>query len=93
MSDDPERPTPTSEEGDALAKRKALPWEERDATKHPGFKAAAFIYLAAAAIMLGVGGYMLLSVGHPLMSVPVIAPAFGAFYFIVRFAMMMRPKI
>ncbi len=89
---DAESPTPPPE-SETLPKRKALPWEEKDATKHPGFKAAAFIYLAAALIMIGVSAYMLLSVGHPLMSVPVIAPAFGAFYFIVRFAMMLRPKI
>jgi CHASE2 domain-containing sensor protein len=76
-----------------LSKRKPLPWEERDAAKHPGFKAAAFIYLAAALIMVGVAGYMLISVGHPVMSVPVIAPAIGAVYFTVRFAMMLRPKI
>ncbi|MET0181356.1 MAG: hypothetical protein ABW199_00570 [Caulobacterales bacterium] len=74
--------------------RKRLPFEAAAGVQQSaGFKGAAFIYLAAAAIMFGVAGYMALGVGHPFISVPVIAPGLGGLYFVIRFAMMMRPWI
>lgn len=94
MAPAPEPPPETPKEPPSpLSVRKRLPFESPDLRKHPGFQGAAFIYLAASAIMGGIAAYMALGVGHPAMSVPVIAPGIGALYFFIRFAMMMRPKI
>lgn len=88
MADEQEPPTKSP-----LEVRARMPFEASDAAKHPGFRAAAFVYAGAAAIMAGVGAYMALVLGHPMLSVPVIAPAVGAIYFFVRFVMMLRPKL
>ncbi len=76
-----------------LGGRTRLPFETKELRAHPGFRAAAALYAFAAIIMGGVAAYMAFAVGHPWMSIPVMGPALGALYFVVRFAMVMRPRM
>ena len=83
-----------SDENDPLKVKTRLPFEQQSSlASHPGVRAAAVLYGILALILVGVAGYMAFSVGHPMVSVPVIAPALGALYFFIRLAMMLRPKI
>ena len=84
--------TPT-EPPSPLEVKKRLPFEHKEAVRGPGFYAAAAIYVAAA-LMMGAACLYFAFVQHrPLASVPVIAPGLGAIYFLIRAAMMLRPKI
>lgn len=90
----PPTPSPQGEGGSApLPARKRLPWEQGAAGTHPGFRAAAFIYLAACLIMWGVSAFMFFGRSFAWTDVPVFAPALAGFYFLVRFMMMVRPRI
>lgn len=100
MSEDRDPPPP--EEGGAqkpdpadspLKVRTRLPFEQKPGAPHPGIRAAAFVYLAACLIMAGVAVYMAYGRSFPMVSVPVIAPSLAAFYFFIRFMMMVRPKV
>lgn len=95
-SDGPPPPTPSPHGGGDSAPlhvRKRLPFEQGGAGTHPGFRAAAFIYLAACLIMLGVSAFMYFGRSFAWTDVPVFAPALAGFYFLVRFMMMVRPRI
>lgn len=101
MSEDRNHPPPPAGEvspkamegASPLQVRTRLPFEQKPGAPHPGFRAASFIYLAACLIMAGIALFMAYGRAFPLTSVPVIAPSIAAFYFFVRFMMMVRPKI